>query len=92
MRTRSFAILMQAGALHFERHGGLVMGNIWRIDNGCPGLAWIMGPAGGVVDDLQDLLVVVSGVGLMAGAEIEDPARTPLVGEAGTEHFATFKP
>src|SRR5918994_2143802 len=49
-------------------------------------------PADGVLDDALDVLVVVGGVLLVAGAEVEDPTPPPPVTQAAPEDLPTSEP
>src|SRR5919205_821112 len=50
------------------------------------------GPADGVLDDALDVLIVVGGVLLVAGAEVEDPTPPPPVTQAAPEDFPPTEP
>src|SRR5665648_429409 len=49
-------------------------------------------PARGVGDDLADFLVEIGRVRLVPRSEVEDLARTPVVGRAAPENFAALEP
>src|SRR5437773_11743906 len=57
---------------------------LWAVGGG--------GPAGGVGDDAEDVLVVVGGIGLVAGAEVEDLAPPAVVAAAAAEDLAAREP
>src|ERR671911_1332964 len=50
------------------------------------------GPADGVLDDALDVLVVVRGILLVAGTEVEDPTPPPPVTQTAPEDFPPSEP
>src|SRR5687768_12964982 len=49
-------------------------------------------PADAIFDHLEDIGVVVGGIGLVSGAEVEDPAGAALPGDAAAEDLSAGEP
>ncbi len=64
----------------------------WGVGDTGPGGRGIGGPARGIAQNRLDVRVLVNRIGLVPGAEVENPSGAAPVGQAGAEHLATLEP
>ena len=81
---------MHTAASHDQRFRRFVGGDVWRAVD--PEGAVGPGPADSVFDDLFHLRIVIGGISLVAGAEVNDLAVAALPGAAGAENLAALEP
>jgi hypothetical protein len=53
---------------------------------------WLCRPARGIRDDASHVRMEVGWVGLVTGAEVEDPAAPALIATAAAEHLTALEP